>query len=156
MRRKDREIEDREAVEAILREADACRLGFAVENVPYIVTLNFGYAWEGEFPMLYFHCAREGRKLDMMRQNPRVCFELDAEHELVIGPAPCDFGMKFASIVGYGRLRELEDDSERRRALELLMRHYDWKGEGGFKPGPLASTCLLELQADEVVGKRKA
>ena len=156
MRRKDREIKDREAVETILREADACRLGFAVENVPYIVTLNFGYTWEGEFPRLYFHCAREGRKLDMMRQNPRVCFELDAEHELVTGPAPCDYGMQFASLVGYGSLRKLGREDERRRALELLMRHYGWKGEGDFQPGPLASTCLLELEVEELCGKRKA
>ena len=155
MRRKDREIAGRDGIEAILREADACRLGFAAGNEPYIVTLNFGYEWEADLPRLFFHCAREGRKLDMMRLNPRVCFELDVGHELETGPAPCDYGMKFASVVGYGRLRELEDEAERLRAMELLARHYGWSGTGEFKPGPVSATCVLALEALEIAGKRK-
>jgi uncharacterized protein len=156
MRRKDREIEDRAGLRAILEEADACRLAFAAGGQPYIVTMNFGYVWEGAFPLLYFHCAKAGRKLDMMRSDPRVCFELDVGHELTAGPAPCDYSMKFASIVGYGTLSELRDDGERRAGLDLILRHYGWKGEGSYEAGALGATALLRLEVDELVGKRKA
>jgi len=156
MRRKDRELGDRESLLRILEEADVCRLAFASGDIPYIVSLNFGYAWEGEFPRLFFHCAREGRKLELMRANPRVCFELDVGHELVTGPSPCDWGMKYASLVGYGVLGELKEEGERIEAMDRLMRHYGWKGEGAYEPGTLRSTTLLELRVDEVSGKKKS
>ena len=155
MRRKDRELLDREGLESILRSADCCRLAFAVGDTPYIVTLNFGYEWEGPFLVLYFHGAREGRKLDMMRANPRVCFELDVGHELATGPKPCDWGMKYASIVGYGILGQIDDEDERRGGLDCVMRHYGWSGEGGYAAGTLGSTAVLKLAVDEMSGKRK-
>jgi nitroimidazol reductase NimA-like FMN-containing flavoprotein (pyridoxamine 5'-phosphate oxidase superfamily) len=156
MRRKDRAIDDRISLRAIIEKADACRLAFAVGNTPYIVTMNFGFEWEGTFPVLYFHCAREGRKLDMMRLNSRVCFELDVGHELVTGPAPCDWGMRYASVLGYGILDEITDEDKRRAGLDLVMRHYGWGGEGSYKASVLGTTAVLALRVDELAGKRKS
>jgi uncharacterized protein len=156
MRRADREIKDRGELLAILEKADSCALAFAAGGQPYIVKLNFGFEWVGDFPILYFHCAREGRKLEMMRANPRVCFSLDAEHELATGPAPCDWGMLYASIVGYGLLREVEGDGDRRSALDKVMRHYGWGGEGAYREGPFGATKVLRLDVAELSGKRKA
>jgi nitroimidazol reductase NimA-like FMN-containing flavoprotein (pyridoxamine 5'-phosphate oxidase superfamily) len=156
MRRKDREILGREGLAAVLDEADACSIAFAVGDEPYIVKLNFGYDWEGALPFLYFHCAREGRKLVLMRANPRVCFALDAGHELTKGPGPCDWGMKYASIVGYGLLSEVDGDAERRSALDRVMRHYSWSGEGVYHEGTLGSTSVLKLAVSEMSGKRRA
>jgi hypothetical protein len=156
MRRKDREVRDRENLAPIFDEADACRLAFAVGGTPYIVTMNFGYEWEGALPVLYFHCAREGRKLEMMRANPKVCFEVDSEHTLVTGPDPCDWGMKYASIVGYGTLSEVLDDSGRSSGLDSVMRHYGWGGgPGGYREGSLSAAAILRLDVEEVSGKRK-
>jgi nitroimidazol reductase NimA-like FMN-containing flavoprotein (pyridoxamine 5'-phosphate oxidase superfamily) len=156
MRRRDREITDRDELIAMLEGSDSCRLAFAAGGTPYIVTLNFGYEWEGEFPLLFFHCAHEGRKLEMMRANPRVCFELDLRHELSTGPSPCDWGMKFESIVGYGILSEPLDDQERRRGLDQVMRHYGWSGEMAYNEGALNATTVLKLEVGEMSGKRKA
>lgn len=156
MRRKDREIKDRAGLAAVLDEADACSVAFAVGNEPYIVKLNFGYEWEGALPILYFHCAREGRKLVLMRENPRVCFALDAGHELVKGPDPCDWGMRYSSVVGYGRLGEVEGEAERRSALDKVMRHYGWGGEGGYIEATLSATRVLRLDVSEMSGKRRA
>jgi uncharacterized protein len=156
MRRADRQVSDRVKLKAMIDGADACRLAFAVGGEPYIVTLNFGYEWLGELPVLYFHCAREGRKLDMMRANPRVCFELDVDHELTTGSAPCDWGMKFASIVGYGALSELHDDRGKRSGLDTILKHYGWGGEGSYGEGPLGATTILRLDVAEMSGKRKA
>ena len=155
MRRRDRELHDRESTQGILDGADVCRLAFAVGGEPYIVTLNFGYQWEGRHPILYFHCAREGRKLEMMRVNPRVCFELDIGHALATGDAPCDWGMGYSSLVGYGALRELGGEAERGEALDRIMRHYGWDGTGTYKPTVLGSTTLLMLAVEEMSGKMK-
>jgi uncharacterized protein len=156
MRRADRRVDGRLDLTKILGEADSCSIAFAAGNEPYIVKLNFGYEWEGELPVLFFHCAREGRKLEMMRANPRVCFSIDSGHELVKGSDPCEWGMKYASIVGYGKLSEVEEDAERRSALGKVMRHYGWGGEGRYKEGPLSATCVLRLDVAEMSGKRRA
>ena len=159
MRRKDRLVEDRAGLEEILERADACRLAFAAGGEPYIVALNYGYEWaegEGSLPVLFFHGAREGRKMELARAAPRVCFQLDCDHELLAGPDPCDWGMKYASLVGYGTLREIAGEPARLAALSSLMRHYGWKGEGSFKPPVLGATAVLELRVTEMTGKRKA
>lgn len=159
MRRKDREIGDRAGLEAIMAKADACRLAFAAGGEPYIVALNFGYDWDtapGSLPVLYFHCAREGRKLDLMRAAPRVCFQADCDHELLTGPDPCDWGMKYASVVGYGTLREISDDAGRLAAMSAILRHYGWNGSGEYKPSILGATTILELRVAEITGKRKS
>lgn len=156
MRRKDRAIVDRPGLEDMLARADTCRLAFAVGGEPYIVALSYGFSWEGELPVLYFHGAREGRKLDSMRANPRVCFQLDLDHEILTGPDPCDWGTRYGSIVGWGELRETEGDAARIDALCAINRHYGWSGEPVFKPGMLAATSVLELRVSEMTGKRKS
>lgn len=156
MRREDRRIADQESLRALFEQADVCRLAFAVGELPYIVTLNFGFEWVGPQPLLFFHCARKGRKLEMMEANPRVCFELDLGHELVTGSAPCDWGMKYASIVGYGLLRRVAGEEERRRGLDRIMEHYGWGGAGEYSGSTLKATELLALEVDELSGKRKA
>jgi uncharacterized protein len=155
MRRADRQVRGREGLAAILEAADACRLAFAAGGEPYIVTLSYGYEWEGELPVLYFHCAREGRKLEAMRANPRVCFELDTGHELSSGPKPCDWGMNFASVVGYGTLAEVGDEAERKAGMDRIMRHYGWKGEASYPEAALRATMLLSLRVTELCGKRR-
>ena len=76
LRQAKREVTDRSEVDAIILKASICRLGLVDEGKPYIVPMNFGY--DGE--CLYFHCAREGRKIDVLRRSPEVCFELEVDH----------------------------------------------------------------------------
>ena len=108
MRRKDREITEPESIEKIIRKADVCRIALANGDIPYIVTLNFGYSG-GTHPCLYFHCAPDGRKLDMIEKNNWVCFEMDTDHELISGEKGCDWGMKYSSVVGYGRISVIRE-----------------------------------------------
>ena len=84
MRKKDREIKDTKELEEILQKADVCRIAFAVDGIPYIVTMNFGYIWKDSLT-LYFHCAKEGKKLELMKRNNMVCFEMDIDHETCKG-----------------------------------------------------------------------
>lgn len=153
MRRTDRLVEDRSTLLGIFESADVCRLAFAVDNEPYIVCLNYGFDWEGELPYLYFHSANAGRKLEMMALNPHVCFELDTGHELVRADQACDWGMRYSSIVGYGVLDELVEDSDRTVGLDRIMRHYG--GNGPYGSGLFRAAKVLRLKVSEMTGKRK-
>jgi uncharacterized protein len=155
MRRADRAVTDKARLESMLAAADSCRLGFAVGGEPYLVALCFGHEWKGELPVLYFHCAREGRKLEMMRANPRVCFQLDCRREATAASEPCGWSMRYESVVGYGDLEEVEDPAEREAGLDLVMRHYGWDGNGTYAEKALAATAILRLRVDELSGKAR-
>ena len=96
MRRKDREITDRNEIELIIEKSTVCRLAMADDSGPYIVPLCFGFRNN----TLYFHSAAEGKKLGFLRKNPRVCFELDCDTEVRTGGKACDFSMRYRSVIG--------------------------------------------------------
>lgn len=154
MRRKDREIKEIADIELIISGSDVCRIAFADNNVPYIVTLNFGYTG-GDHPALWFHCANEGKKLEFMKKNNLVCFEFDTDHELYKGENGCDWGMKFSSIIGYGRLSVVADNETRIYALDSIMAHYSDKKGFAYDEKVLVNTTVLKLEIEEMTGKRK-
>jgi uncharacterized protein len=154
MRRKDREITDTGEIEAVIRKCDVCRIGMADGNLPYIVTMNFGYMG-GPKKRFYFHCAKEGRKLDMMRKNNHVCFEMDTDHELYAGENGCDWGMNFTSVVGFGIINEVTDINERLEGLNCLMSHYTGKDRFTYDPRVVERTTVLRLDIMEMSVKKK-
>lgn len=155
MRRKDREITTREDMIKVFQKADACRIGFAVENVSYIVCLNYGYEWESEMPVLYFHCANEGKKLEQMKLNPYVCFQLDTDHELRYVEEKVYCTMDYSSVVGMGYLEPVSDEAERIKGLDLLMAHHGHSVPVEYPKGSLSRTTVLRLRVTEVTGKKK-
>ena len=120
MRRKEKEIVDRAELEAVIADAQVCRMAMCDGDHPYVVPLSFGYAG-GTF---YFHGAAEGRKLDVLKKNPHVCLELEAGVSLKTGVKACDWGMNFRSVVAFGRAERVDAAEPKRRALDLIMAHY--------------------------------
>ena len=109
MRRKDREITDMETMLDILRRCDTVRIGMRGEDFPYVVPVSFGLTVEEGKPVIYFHCAREGMKLDLLRKDPRVCVEGD----IFIKTEPTDHGIttRYESVIGTGTC-EIVTDTE--------------------------------------------
>jgi nitroimidazol reductase NimA-like FMN-containing flavoprotein (pyridoxamine 5'-phosphate oxidase superfamily) len=154
MRRADREISEMSEIESIISRADVCRIAFADNNTPYIVTMNFGYKG-GKQPSLYFHCAPDGRKLEMMEKNESVCFEMDTDHKLYSGEKGCDWGMNFSSIIGYGKLRKITDHLAKKDGLDCIMAHYSDQKRFDYDEKILSRTTILKLEIEEMTGKKR-
>jgi uncharacterized protein len=154
MRRTDREISEIKEVEKIIQSSDVCRIAIANDNLPYIVTMNFGYTNDSQ-PSLYFHCADEGKKLDMIRRNNYVCFEMDTDHNLYRGERGCDWGMSFKSVLGYGRIELVTGKEERIHGLNCIMKHYGGEGEYVYHDKTFERTTILKLEILEMTGKKK-
>ena len=123
MRRKDREITDLGQIEAIIRKARVLHLGLADGDAPYVVPLHYGYELEDGKLTFYMHGAKEGRKLDVLRANPKAFVEIDVDEALVSGgDVACSYGASYASVMGSGRVSVVEDEAEKIRALNLLMK----------------------------------
>jgi uncharacterized protein len=153
MRRNDREVTDIPLIEEIIAKADVCRVAFADGDVPYIVTMNFGYQG-GENPRFWFHGARQGRKIDMIRKNNYVCFELDTDHEIYTGPEGCDWGMKYKSVVGYGNISIVNELSAKTEGLECIMKHYAGSTEFTFDESIVSRTTVLMLKITGITAKK--
>jgi nitroimidazol reductase NimA-like FMN-containing flavoprotein (pyridoxamine 5'-phosphate oxidase superfamily) len=154
LRRKDREITDSGEIRDILDRSDSCRIGFAADSVPYIVAMNFGYRWDNRL-ILYFHCAREGKKLSLMERNDRVCFQMDVDHKLIRGKRACDWGMGYRSLAGTGRLSRVTDAGEKREGLDRIMAHYGSPGPNEYDARIFDVTEMLKLEVEAFSGKKK-
>lgn len=152
MRRTDKKISDLSAIEAIIRSARVCRLAFSDGAHPYIVPMCFGY----HDNTLYFHCAPEGRKLEFIKKNPKACFEFDEGVEVVPNEKPCRWGMKYKSIIGYGKIEFVEQKDDKRRALEIIMAQYS-NGSYEFVRTELEKITVItvfKIIIDEMTGKQ--
>jgi hypothetical protein len=151
MRRIDKEVN--EEVEEIIRKADVCRIAIANGDIPYIVTMNYGYT-DIQGRRLYFHCANNGRKLEMIRKNNYVCFEMDIDHKLFKGEKACSWGMKYRSVVGYGNITIITEKEIKKRGLNCIMTHYGGEGDHLYDEKVLDKTTILQLDIKEISGKK--
>ncbi len=152
MRRADREISDRERMEAIIGRSRVCRLGLSCEGAPYVVPLCFGYDGEA----VYLHMATEGRKLACLRANPRVCLEWDAPGEVTPAAAACGWGMAYESVIAFGVAEELADEAAKSHGLEQIMAQYAGQGQAWtFAPEQLARTVVVRVRIEAMTGKAR-
>ncbi len=151
MRKSHRELVEMADVEAVLRSARVLYLAMSVDDAPYVVPLNFGYV-DG---VIYFHCAREGRKIDMIRANEQVSFSVAAEVELIEGEIPCKWTTRFKSVIGFGRARVVEEREELVRGLDVLMAHHGAELTG-YSEKVLAKVCVVAIEISLMTAKQLA
>ena len=144
MRRIDREIAQFSQMISIVERCDCCRLGLVDGEEAYIVPLNFGYEVEGEQLTLYFHCAREGRKLSLLEKCSVVSFEMDTGHQLTTGELACEFSFLYQCVMGTGTAQLLEG-TEKVHGLERIMAHYAGPGPWEFDARLLERTAVIRL-----------
>ena len=149
MRRSEKEITDRSAIEAVIRQSVVCRLGLSDGDQPYVVPLSFGY----EDGSLYFHAAQEGRKMDVIGKNNRVCFEFDVNAEVIEDREACGWGMAYQSVIGFGQASILDDPDEKRYALGVIMRQYSDRSFS-FPEGPVEATAVIRVAIESMTGKQ--
>lgn len=150
MRRKDREVTDREQILEVIGRCDCCRLGFADGEDAYLVPLNFGYVQDGQGLHLYFHGAREGRKADLIRRKGRAGFEMDTNHQVNRNENPCEYSFRFQSVIGRGTIGPVEDPEQKAAALNLIMSRYSPRGDWEFPSHALANTAVFRLDVEEL------
>ena len=149
MRRREQEIADPAELRRILAGATVCRVAMVEGDRPYLLPLSF--ALDGGD--LVLHSARAGRKIEALRRNPAVCFEVEEGVEVAPAATACDFGMRFRTVIGFGEAEFVEDPAERARLLALFGPRY------GAPPGDLPAaevkqTCVIRVRVRELTGKR--
>ena len=148
MRRKDKEITDIKSIEEIISRAEVFRLALSLDDSPYVVPLCFGYRAN----TIYFHSAREGKKIDILKNNNKVCFEFDIDYELIESEDSCKWGMRYRSVVGFGKVVVIENMKEKQEALAIIMENYTDK-TFLFPERMVQATLVAKIDIEQMSGK---
>ena len=154
MTKRERQITDINRIRAILDTASVLHLGLAVDNEPYVVPMNYGYTMEGDKLTIYLHGATRGKKLDMIRANPRVFFEMDCDRVPFEGEKPCQYGMVYSSVMGRGTARIVEDMEEKKRAMTILMKTQTGK-DFTFDDKLVGMVAVIRIDVAEYTAKHR-
>lgn len=155
MRRQNRQMTDNQEILALIEEIKVARLGMFDGKEVYIVPMNFGYdIGEDNGFIFYFHCAKVGRKVEVLKEHPNVCLELDGRHELLTADAPCDHSYYYASFIGNGCMEFVEDREEKAEALSKIMKHQTGKDEWTFDEKWINAVCVMKLQLSDYTAKQ--
>lgn len=154
MRRKDRQIEDKNEIIAIMKKCNICSLAFFDEEYPYIIPVNFGVTEEDGGICLYFHGAGQGKKIDLMNKCNKVSFTMSCGHEITEGPRACNYSIRFESVCGNGSLEMVEDYEQKSAALVALMKQYS-ELDFEFSERDVKGVTVLRLRVNEISGKRR-
>ena len=122
MTRREQEITDINEIIRILDEAKIAHIGLVDGDEPYVVPMNYGYIMENGKLTVYLHGANRGRKLDLIRANPKVFFEAECDLVPFEGDVACRYGIAYSSIMGNGTAEIIDDVEEKKLALSLLMK----------------------------------
>lgn len=148
MRRSRQQLSQEEA-EALLRQGASGVLSLVGDGgYPYGVPLSYVYR-NGK---LYFHCAKEGHKAEAIGAGAKCCFTLVAQDE----PVPEKYTTRYRSVIAFGRVGVLEDDGEKRAALEALGERFNPGDESGREReirGDWDKVLVLEMEMEHLTGK---
>lgn len=103
--------------EVVLNDADTGVLAvLGDEDYPYAVPVNYVY----EDNKIYFHCAKQGHKIDAIQKHDKVSFTVIAEDTVV----PETFSTNFKSVIAFGRASIIEDEQAKLSAIRLINQKY--------------------------------
>jgi nitroimidazol reductase NimA-like FMN-containing flavoprotein (pyridoxamine 5'-phosphate oxidase superfamily) len=149
LRRSDKEVTDPQELENIIRSSPVCRIGLCDGDQPYVVPVCFGY----ESGIMYIHSYPGGKKMEIIRKNPRVCIEIDSGIEPVPAESPCNRGMKYRSVIAFGTCRVLSGTDEKKNALKIILEHYGVNREDvpDFSPD---GVDVITIDIETITGKK--
>lgn len=152
MTRREREVTDIDEIIKILDKAKVLHLGLVDGDEAYVVPMNYGYTMIDGKLTLYLHGAKRGRKLDLMRANPKVFFEMDCDIEPFEGDIACRYGITYSSIMGRGIAEIVEDVEEKKKALSVLMKTQT-KKDFVFEDKMVAFVSVIRIDVSEFTAK---
>ena len=154
MTKRERQITDQKQILHILDTAKVLYLGLCANNEPYVVPMNYGHCLEDGRLVLYLHSAVKGKKLDMIRENPRVFFEMDCDLVPFESKLPCQYGLAYSSVLGRGTATIVEDVEEKKRAMSLLMKTQTEK-DFQFEDRLVSIVAVIRIDVSEYTAKHR-
>ena len=152
--RRELEITDIEKIRYILDKSLVAHVGMVDGDEPYVVPMNFGYIMDGDKLTIYLHGARKGRKIDVLRANPKVFFEMECDLQPFEGDVACRYGMAYSSLMGKGKAVIVEDVEEKKLALSAVMKTQTGK-DFTFEDKMVSFVNIIRIDVDSYTAKHR-
>ncbi|MBI9038927.1 MAG: pyridoxamine 5'-phosphate oxidase family protein [Bacteroidales bacterium] len=150
MRRSQNEIHDKNEIIKFLSETNIGRIAFFDKDFPYVVPVHFVFNDD----CVYFHCAKEGKKIKLIKENPKVCFEADKEKAIIPNEKACRWSSDFISVIAFGTASLLENNNnEKEKALTLLLKKFSGRADWEFSKANLDEVSVVKIEISEITGK---
>jgi uncharacterized protein len=149
MRREDREITDRAEIDAILRAGHLMHLALCDQNVPFLVPVF--YAYDGT--ALYFHSAKRGSKIEILKHNNRVCFEISEALGVIPSDQACNFEARHQTVIGHGLASFIEESAEKTAVLDRIVAQFT-SATFSYPEANLRATAVIRIDITSLKGKR--
>ena len=152
IRRKEKEIESEDEMKNILQSTKYVTISMCKENEPYLVTLSHGY--DDENHCIYFHCAQEGKKVDILQENKTVWGQALMDHGYADGK--CDH--LYTTTQFRGEVTFVEDFDEKKHALTVMVKQLESNPplvmEEQFKEDSIEKVNIGRIDINYMSGKR--
>lgn len=138
-------------LEKIIRKCRFCSMGMVDQKGrPYVLHMNFGFRNN----VVYLHAAPEGRKIDILKNNPEVCLTFSTDHLLRWQniEVACSYSMKYRSVMIFGKVEFIEDMKEKEEALNVIMNQYTDEDYRYSEPA-IRNVCVFRVKADHIEGR---
>ena len=122
------------------------------DRYPYIVPVSFGLEDEDGQVIIYFHCAQQGLKVDLLKTNPSVCVEGDIFMQ--VEKTAHGITARYESVIGFGTCELLTDAEEIKHGLKLLLDHYGYYDYPLDHCMGLSHVFVGKIVLDTITGKR--
>ena len=152
--KREQRITDHARILELLDAGKVLHLGLCVDNEPYVIPMNYGYTMEDEKLVLYLHSAVRGKKLDMIRENPKVYFEFATDLQPFGGVKPCQYGLAYSAVMGKGIATIVEDTEEKKRAMTVLMKTQTGK-DFTFTEEWVSIVAVIRIDVTEYTAKHR-
>ena len=150
MRKKDKEIQDKFLIKEILEKSEICRLGLVDNDEAYIVPVNFGF----EDGVIYIHSAPEGRKIELIKRNKQVSFEIEYSGEIIKNEIPCRWTTRYRSVMGTGTIVIENNIESKKKGLDVIMNKYGAGPDLIYNEADLLKMVILTLKIESISGKQ--
>lgn len=157
MRRRDREIREEGEIIKILKTQKICHLAMCEGGNPYVIPMIYAY----DDGMLFFHCAEVGKKLDILRVNPNICFEIQSsaiDNLVENSDKPCDWGFAYESAIGFGKAEILDDRETKIKVYNMIVSKMHPSGyvhsEELYIEKKIKGTFVIRVKIDSMTGKK--
>lgn len=147
-----RVLESLDQKEEIINKCEVCNVAMVdLENRPYVLPFNFAYKDQ----VLYLHSAPEGRKIDLLNNNNRVCISFSADQKLYHQNenVACSYSMKYKSVLLYGEVSFIEDLDKKKEILNLIMEKYTSRSDFNYSLPALKNVKIMKVPADKMDGR---
>jgi len=149
MRRKDKEVTERAWIDNVINSSSYITVALAsLDNKPYAVPMSHVYDGEN----FYFHCAKEGLKLDLISANSKAAFSAVSSAAYYQNSETALYTMHYESVSGWGTISVIHDNAEKLKAMELIKDKFI---QGDFKvtEAVLDTVNIIKLHIEEIYGK---